>query len=286
MLPSLKALQAFEAVARNNSFTLAADELNVTQSAVSHQVKHLEQVLRTTLLVRQGRSFTLSPSGKILLQHLSEAIALMKRGVAESHLAKLSIPLGVSLRSHFASKWLAPRLGSLWRDHVGFDIRFHHSNLPASVNNPGIHLSIEWLHDSEVTSEHIKLVEGNLTPACHPTVIDAFQLAEPQDLRGCTLLHESNEESWVEWMELAGIGGLDVNRNEYYDDTNVRQQAALEGEGVVLVCPELAKDDIEAGRLVCPFKLSLSTYSYYLVLLANPDELSNVGIFRDWILNQ
>ena len=278
MLLPFKSLLVFEAVIRNRSFTRAADELSVTQSAISHQIKNLEDYFNAKLIDRSGPSIALTADGEILYHDLSASMALLRRSVSnlKSNLART--PVGISVRSHFAMKWLSSKLRNADFD---FDFRFFHSNEPADFTNPDIHVSIEWLHISEVPDNAQLLVEGNLTPACHPSLLDDIEQRDnPQLLANYPLLHETDVVSWSEWLQLAGVPDLTPKRNEFYSDTNVRQQAAIEKQGFALVCPALIEDDISQGRLVCPFEQQLSSYSYYLIA---PQDRLNTPRVRDFV---
>lgn len=284
MLLPFKSLLVFESVTRNNSFTKAAEELNVTQSAISHQMKNLEEYFSVKLLDRSGSTLALTPEGEILYQDLSEAMQLLRRGVSRLK-AKTSIsPVGIAVRPHFAMKWLSPHL----RDaSFGFDFRFYHTNDSADFSDAEIHVSIEWLHTSEVPANAHLLVKGNLTPACHPSLLDGIeQPYSPHILERFALLHETDALSWEEWLDLAGEAMLKPIRNEYYSDTNVRQQAAIEKQGFALVCPELVQDDIEEGKLVCPFNLKLDSYAYYLIVPEDRMNITKVRSFVHWLLNE
>ncbi len=166
MLPPLNALRAFEAVARHKSFTRAAGELNVSQSAVSHQVRSLESVLNLRLLSREGRTVELTREGRLLFADLSDSLARIRRALANLEAVRRASPLGVSVRPHFAMKWLAPRLSRFWQRHPGFDLRFYHTNELADFTDAQLHVAIEWRHLSEVSAEARLLVPGNLTQAC------------------------------------------------------------------------------------------------------------------------
>ncbi|MEM7170693.1 MAG: LysR family transcriptional regulator [Pseudomonadota bacterium] len=287
MLPPLKALQSFEAVARTGSFTMAAEELGVTQSAVSHQVRHLEDFLGTKLLDRRGSGAVPNRAGGHLYQDLEQAMALIKKGVARVRNGEDAAPLGIWLRSHFASKWLAPRLSSFWQSHPGFDLRFHHSNAPADFSDPSIHVSIEWCHEAAKPAGSAALLNGNLTPACSPKLLKGESCPnDPALLTRHTLLHESDEGSWQDWLALTGASPLKPVRNEFYEDTNVRQQAAVEGAGFALICPELMGEEIQSGALVCPFPQHLTSYAYYLVIPREETATPRVAAFRQWILEQ
>ncbi len=284
MLPPLNALRVFESVARNLSFTRAARELNVSQSAVSHQLRGLEDHLNLKLLSRSAQQVALTREGRLLFADLTEAFGRIRRSIANLEAVRKASPLGVSLRSHFAMKWLAPRLARFWHSHPGFDLRFYHSNEAADFADAQIHVAVEWRHARDVPPGARRLVRGRLTPACSTALLDGpKRLREPADLRHHALLHETDETSWAEWLEAAGVPGLAPARKAYFEDTNVRQQAAMEGQGLALVCPELVAGEIAGGRLVCPFDLHLDTFDYYLVVPPDRLEIANVRSFVGWL---
>ncbi len=278
MLLPFKSLLVFEAVTRNKSFTRAAEELNVTQSAISHQIRNLEAYFNTKLLDRSGVGIALTEEGEILYKDLSASMALLRRGVSSLKASLALTPIGISVRSHFALKWLSSRLRAA---DFSYDFRFFHSNEPADFSNADIHVSIEWLHLAEVPANARMIVSGNLTPACHPSLLEGIDdPTDPLLLQRFALLHETDVTSWQEWLQLAGVDGLVPLRNEYYSDTNVRQQAAIEKQGFALVCPALIRDDIAEGKLVCPFEQSLDSYSYYLIV---PEDRLNIAKVRDFV---
>lgn len=279
----LKSILVFEAVTRNKSFTKAADELNVTQSAISHQIKNLEEYFSVKLLDRSGSSIVLTEEGDILYKDLAEAVILVRRGISSLKASTSKAPIGISVRSHFAMKWLSPHMQNA---NFKFDFSFHHSNESADFSNSDIQASIEWLHKSKVPDNARLLVAGNLTPACHPAMLERFNIIEPAILEQSVLLHEKNATAWEKWLELANVPNLIPLRNEYYSDTNVRQQASIEKQGWSLVCPKMVEDDIAAGRLVCPFDLYLDGYSYYLIVPDDRMNISRVRNFVYWLLDE
>jgi LysR family glycine cleavage system transcriptional activator len=285
MLPSLNALRVFEVVARHRNFTRAAAELSISQSAVSHQIRNLERSLDVVLLTRHAHEASLTSDGDILFRNLSDAFAMMTRSVADVRASAASASIGVSLRSQFAARWLAPRMAALWNRHPGLNIRFLHSNKPADFSDPHTHVSIEWRHESDVPADGTLIKPVNLTPACSPHLItETTPLRVPSDLARHTLVHEADEASWREWLLLAGTPELSTARMVYYEDSNVRHIATVEGEGFSLVCPSLVRDDLDAGRLVCPFDIHLKTYAYYLVIPAARRENPTVRRFASWLL--
>lgn len=203
MLLPFKSLLVFETVTRNGSFTRAAEELNVTQSAISHQIKNLEDYFSVKLLDRNGPSVALTQEGEILYTDLSQAMALLRRGVSNLKATTSVAPVGISIRPHFALKWLSPRLN---HTDFGFDFRFYHSNDSADFNDADIQISIEWLHESEVPDGAKLLVNGRLTPGCHPDLLNELaDPVDPQSLEKFVLLHETDATAWDEWFQLAGF---------------------------------------------------------------------------------
>ncbi len=286
MLPPLNGLRAFEAVARHLNFTRAAAELNVTQSAVSHQVRNLESFLGTDLFTRAGGKLSLTAAGQALLPDISEAFTAIQRAAASLKAANGERPLCLVTRPHFASRWLAPRLVRLWQRHPGFDLRIQHSNAPADLTSGEVDLAIEWRRKDTVDATARLLVEGDLIPVCSPQLVNGTTpVRQPADLAGHALLHGNDAQAWQDWLALAGVPGLAARRNHVFDDTNVRHEAAVAGEGFSLACPHLIADDLAAGRLVCPFDIRLEVYAYFLVTPKRPPGPRSRN-FMAWLLDE
>ena len=284
-LASLNALKTFESVARHLSFTRGAEELGVTQSAASHQIRKLEEELGISLFDRKGGNLSLTEAGEQLRRSVQEGLTVIARGLDMLRAQRVQRPFGLHVRPHFALKWLAPRLVRLWQTHPGLDLRLQHSNLPADFSDRSIDLAIEWCHHENLKPEATLLLEGDLTPACSPRLLAAGQTRlKPKDLSAFPLLHEADEESWQAWLAGAGVSDLSATRNHYYDDTNVRQEAALRGEGFALVCPALVAEEVAAGTLVCPFDFRLQSYSYYVVTPQHAVESSAQRRVKGWLL--
>lgn len=287
MIPPLNGIRAFEAVARHRSFTRAAKELNVTQSAISHQVRKLEQHLGVPLFYREGNELTLTTEGLNLFPDVHEAFTLIRRSVETLQQDISKRPIGLWLRSHFALKWLAPRLVDFWAKFPGFDLRLMHSNESADFANPAIDLSIEWLHKDGLRENAHLLIEGRMTPACSPARLEKGPpVKEPGDLCRHTLLHGAGTTTWRQWLETAGVPDLKPLSNQFFDDTNVRHQAAIEGQGFTLVCLALAQDDIESGRLVCPLDIGLENYNYFIVYPTGGQQSKATKTFSNWLHSQ
>jgi LysR family glycine cleavage system transcriptional activator len=281
MLPSLKSLIAFETVVRHGSFSKAARELNVTQSAISHQIKNLEDYFELRLIDRTGSKLTSTPGGAVLHKDLSEAVSLVRQSVSQLRAHVAGQPLGISVHPHFAFKWLSPNLQDT---KFSFDIRFFHSRDRADFSNSNIHLSIEWLHYTEAGANAQLLLAGNMTPACHPDLLS--NISDPSDpaiLKDAVLLKEADARSWNEWLAIAGLPGLRPARCEYHSDSNVRERAASNRQGFALVVSSLMTEEIKAGQLVCPFPIHLTTYAYYLVIPEDRKDNRKAAAFVEWL---
>ena len=285
-LPPLNALRSFEAGARALSFTKAAEELNVTQAAVSHQVKSLEEQLGFKLFHRLTRKLVLTEQGQKLLPVVSEsfdriaaAIGDLQRGCDESNLS-------VSLTPAFSSRWLVSRLGRFWRQHPDIDLRLHHSLQLVDFVRDEIDIAVragngDW---PGVSAEF--LLDIDMAPVCSPELLKGpHPLRCPADLRHHNLLHEENHEDWVSWLTLAGVEDVDPRRGTIIDDSSVLIEAVARGRGVALGRISLMADDLESGRLVCPFDINLeSDIGYYLVMPPGAIGRPKVQAFREFLL--
>ena len=170
-LPPLKSLRAFEVVARHLSVTQAAEELKVTQSAVSHQLRNLESFLDTLLFIREGPKLSLTEEGRLLFHDLSGAFSQITRSVNRLRATRDTNEIGILVRPHFAMNWLSQKV-TRWRErHPHYNLHFYHSNNAADFSDPALHASIEWRHREQVDNDMLLLLPGNLTPACHPDLI-------------------------------------------------------------------------------------------------------------------
>lgn len=266
-------------------FSRAAEELSVSPSAVSHQVRGLEEELGVRLFRRSGRQLALTSSGQRLAAAAGDSLARLCEALDEVRGEAQTAPLSVSLRPYFALKWLSPRLGRFWQRHPDVELKLHHTNHPLSVDSQDVDLAIEWRPATAVGGNAVKLVDGDLTPVCHPGLIDGDPpLREPADLVRHVLLHEENDDRWADWLALAGVEGLQPRQHLVIDDTNVRTQAAIDGQGVELGCPTLIGDDLAAGRLAQPFETRLELFNYYLTAPPRARERAEVRAFRDWLI--
>lgn len=285
-LPPLNSLKCFEATGRLLSFTRAADELNVTQAAVSHQIKVIEEDLGVQLFVRHPRKLVLTEQGKLLLPEVIEAFDKISSAVGALRKEQYINIISVRLAPSFAAKWLSPRLKYFWLQYPDIDLRLFHAHPAVDFDREDIDLAVtygkgDW---SGVVAD--ELLSLDFFPVCSPAFMNNDKpLSDIDNLRYYTLLHDASFECWHDWLELAEVGDIPANRGTVIDDTNVLIQAAVDGQGVALGSMTFVGDLLDSGRLVRPFDITLRNDSAYYVVCP-PGHLNNPAVkaFKDWLL--
>ncbi len=285
-LPSFPAVRAFEAAARHLSFKAAAEELHVTQSAVSHQVKSLEEFLGLALFRRGTRSVALTREGQDYLQKVSRVLDELS---AATHCVRNQGPSGpLAIRSTpaFASRWLVPRINDFNRLHP--DIELHISTSLESVNfaEDGVDVEIGFGLQPSGDLHAEPILESSRFPVASPDLI-ARQgpFRNPEDLGKCVLLHNEVADGWVEWLECAGARDVDPKSGPRFEHCNLSLRAAVEGQGVALAYGALVAPDLAAGTLVRLFDINLpATVIYSLVCPASYLPQPRVAAFREWLI--
>ncbi len=286
-LPPLRALAAFEAAARLGSFTKAADELCVTQAAISQQVRHLEESVGVPLFIRKPRQLSLTKEGRQLLPELNSAFNQMAEAIDKIG-RRPTNRLNISLTPALAAKWLVLRLPEFWKEHPEIDLRLHHSVTPVDFLKDDIDLAIRWGEGEWPGLVSEFLIPGELTPVCSPALLHGrHPLRRPSDLSHHTLLHEDNREDWKEWLGAAGIEGVNAEAGPVIDDSNALLLATSDGQGVALGRIAMIGDDLTAGRLVKPFEMKLrKKQAYYLVYPEGIRDDSALLDFRNFLKQQ
>ena len=285
-LPSLNALRAFEAAARHLSFTKAAEELSVTQGAVSHQVKGLEEQLGMKLFQRQHQRLLLTATGQDCLPFVREAFDRLASGFARVQARDRAGVLTVSVSPNFAAKWLVNRLGRFTAQHPAIDLRISASLHHVDFVRDDIDMAVRHGEGHWPGLHVVRLAADELFPVCSPRLLEGPGLARrPDDLRHHTLLHLDDRRDWLKWLEAAGVSGVDMSRGVVFDQASLNIDAAGDGQGVALARKVLAAGDLLTGRLVRPFEMALPvSYAYYIVCPKPAAERPKVAIFRDWLL--
>lgn len=283
-LPPLKSLRVFEAAARHLSFTLAADELCVTQGAVSQQIRVLEDALGVKLFRRQGRDLRLSAAGERYALAVREALRLIGDATAELRQETQPQRLTLSCLPSFAHKWLMPRLGDFIEAHPEISLRIHTSFDVVDLTRDGVDCAIRHGPGGYGDLFAEVLLTEELTPMCSPAV--ARRLKRPEDLRGETLLRDFGTE-WSEWLESAGLAEGSVRMGAEFLDSSMAMQAAIDGRGVILGHTALARDDLTAGRLVAPFEARVPyDCAHWFVCLPGRETEPELRALYDWLKRQ
>ena len=280
ILINLNTLRAFEATARKNSFTLAAQELCVTQAAVSHQVRQIEEVLGVRLFERAHRRVTLTDAGTRVYGTISNAfrdIDSTLREVRAQGEAKMT--LTVQVTPSFGSRWLARRLHWFWAEYPEIDLRIYHALPHEQYDVRHVDLAIKWGHKSWGTLHSEVLFECQLLPVCSPRYLrPEHPLHKPEDLLHYALLHEDSYEDWSAWFRAAEVSQPVPMRGPIINDSNTLIEAALNLQGIALGRLPLIRKQLQEGLLVSPFDIAIKCEgAYHLVY---DEKVSNSEVFK------
>lgn len=287
-LPPLNSIKCFEAAGRLLSFTDAAKELNVTQAAISHQIKIIEEYLGVPLFIRHPRRLTLTEQGKVLLPNIVKAFDRLSIAIESVSQEQSSNMVNVRLAPSFAAKWLSPRLKYFWLQYPEIDLSLYHAHSPVDFEREEFDLAVTYGRGkwSNVISE--QLLSLDFFPVCSPAFMENDKpLSKIDNLRYYSFLHDANYECWADWLVLAGANDIVSNQGTIIDDTNVLIQAAIDGQGVALGSTTFVEDHLKSGRLVKPFDVTLrNDFAYYVV--STEQKLLNPAVraFKDWLLSQ
>lgn len=287
-LPPLNALRAFEAAARHLSFTKAAAELYVTQAAVSHQVKQLEEDLETKLFHRLTRRLRLTDDGQTLLQVTGTSLDAIARVAATLRERAQGQSLTVTLTPSFSASWLMARLGRFWERHPEIDLKLQHSMRSASLADfqAGlIDMAVRWGVGPWDGLESEALIPADQHPICSPSLAAGTPpLRVPADLQHHVLFYEVSMADWRLWLNAAGVADLQPRGAMMIDDMIVMLRAVAEGRGIGLAPKRLVQEDLASGRLILPFgDKHASGASYHLVYLPKPHANPAVAAFCDFL---
>jgi LysR family glycine cleavage system transcriptional activator len=287
-LPPLNSLKAFEAAARNLSFTKAAEELFVTQAAISHQIKLLEEHLSIKLFMRRNRSLLLTEEGQSYYLDIKDIFASLYEATEKllSRGAKGSI--SIALTPSFAIQWLIPRLSEFSSLHPDIDVKIKAVDFEENSLTDDVDVAIYYGLGHWQGVQADKLHTEFFIPVCSPLLLageNPIQSAE--DLEHHTLLHDMSRNNWNEWIKQAGVKSVNVNQGPIFSHSSMVLQAAIHGQGIALGHNILAKPEIESGRLVTPFnQVLLSKNAYYLVCREAQVDSPKIATFREWLLAQ
>jgi len=291
-------LRAFEAVARRLNFSEAADELHLTQSAVSRQIKSLEDELGSALFSRGTRHVELTTDGSTLLRAVAPWLDRLDASVRQIRQTRGRRVVSVSTFASFASLWLIPQMEAFQRAHPDIDIRVSATDKMSDIDDPDLDLVLRYSGRDQAGPNALRLFGELLTPAISPWLAEQIRsgqappLATPHDLARHTLAEEDDNRpsaeflSWRYWLERHGQSRLQPRRWLYLNFTYQQVQAALAGQGVALARVPLVAEQLERGELLEPFGAAgrlASPYVYWLIV--SPASRSRVEVkqFCDWV---
>ena len=293
--PPLKSLQAFEAAARHLSIKLAAEELCVTPTAISHQIKALEDHFGKKLFLRLTRSLALTSEGAAYAGIIHEAFAKIDEAGTAISEAESGGELVVSTTRSFASNWLGPRLNRFRARHPEITVRMDGSDRVSDFTRSNVDIAIRFGQGDYPGQSVAWVLDDFVAPVCSPALApdaDADPGAQISALVAHPLIHyewsgfSDMDPSWVKWLTVAGYDTSPVPVSAIHSDEQICLQEAVDGHGVALISLLAAGSDIEAGRLVVPVDLPLKNKSYFAVCPPRHLEMPKVAAFREWLLEE
>ncbi|UTD29958.1 transcriptional regulator GcvA [Bradyrhizobium sp. WD16] len=287
-LPSLNGLRAFEAAARHRSFTLAAAELNVTQTAISHQIRRLEDELGVKLFVREGRSLSLTATGRDYLPGIRAAFQDLRLATDRLKQGSDGRVLTVSTLASFAAKWLLPRFGAFQERHPDIDVRITTSTSLVDFKKDRVDAAIRYGRGQWPGLNATWLMADELFPVCSPALLQGPNaLRKPEDLARATLLHTTGySDDWRLWTTVFGVPlPAGARQGPTFDLSLMTVQAAIDGMGVAIGRSAYVRDDLEKGRLVAPFDMALpADAGFYLVVPEGAPANATLTMFGAWLV--
>ncbi len=283
-LPPLAAMRAFEAAARLESFSRAADEIHLTHGAVSHQVRALEAFVGVPLFVRQGRGVVLTGDGRALAAEIRGALERIGAAAQAIRRRAASNRLTISVLPSFGSRWLMPRIARFMSAHPGWDVSIDSSASLADFARDDIDVAIRFGHAPWPHLHHEWLMDDDYIMVASPRYNGGRLPSRPDQVKRHTLLR-ADPEPWKSWCEAAGIDLLMPTTGVAYQDMGVMLQSAIDGDGIMLSRRAIAAADIEKGALVQLFDIAIPAgLAYWIVWPDDAPPSDRVLAFRHWIV--
>jgi LysR family glycine cleavage system transcriptional activator len=284
-LPPLNALKAFEAAARHESFTRAAEELCVTQGAVSHQVKALEAELAIKLFNRERQRLIITEAGRDYLKVVRDALDRIAIGTERLLQRQNAGVLTVSTSPDFAAKWLVHRLGHFAEAHAGIDLRVSATMHHVDFAREDVDMAVRHGDGNWPGLDAMQLGNEQLFAICSPKLVSGRRLGKPADILKFPLIHFDSRADWTKWLRVAGISDTDAKHGPVLNRASMVIDAAINGQGIALARTTLAAWDLINGRLVRPFAETLRlSKTYWIVCPKATSNVPKVVTFRDWLL--
>ncbi len=288
-LPPIGALRAIEAAAKSLSFTAAAAALNLTQGAVSHQIRELEARLGVALFARQARGIALTEAGRRYLPYAREALRQLRIGGEALSERSRDDVLTVSVSPNFASKWLVPKLGAFLASHPDIELRLSAAIRHVDFSDDDIDVAIRH-GDGHWPQLHVtRLCRESMFPVSSPFLDGVEVLRQIPDLAAHVLIHDQSREGWAHWLAEAGVDptAFDLERGPAYSQSHLAIDAAIAGQGIALARSALAQADLIAGRIVRPLAIETPVaFAYWIVCPKGTAERRPIRRFLNWLLSE
>jgi LysR family glycine cleavage system transcriptional activator len=294
-------IRAFEAVARRSSFSAAAIELHLTQSAISRQIRSLEDELAAPLFLRGTRHVELTAAGQSLLRAVAPLLDRLDASVRQIRAVRGRRHVSLTTFASFASLWLLPRLHSFQATHPDIDIRVSAGDALASLDDPELDVALRYCHPNDAPPGAERLFGETLTPVASPRLLEQAQAGHAPPLRHAadlaqhalldedSVLNGAEYLSWRRWLDLHGLPLLEPRRWIHLNFTYQQIQGALAGQGVALARLALVHESLARGELVEPFGPAGrvdSPWTYWLVVLPEARNRAELREFCDWVREQ
>jgi LysR family transcriptional regulator of beta-lactamase len=276
----LNALRAFEAAARHLNVTRAALELRVTQAAVSHHIKLLEDQLGAPLFRRLPRGLALTDEGAALAPMLSDTFDRMAGTLDRFASGRLRDIVNLGVVGTFATGWLLPRLAAFEALHPHLDLRIMTNNNRVDLAGEGLDLAIRYGDGAWHVTDAVAILEAPMTPLCAAGL--ARRLTTPGDLSREVLLRSYRPDEWKLWFDAAGVAAPPI-RGPIFDASPTLASAAASGVGVALLPARLFEQDLASGRLVQPFDIYVDAGRYWLTRLKSRAETAAIAAVKAWL---
>ena len=286
-LPSMSLLRAFEAAARHQSITAAAEELNLTQGAVSRQIRALEELLGSDLFLRERQTIRLTLAGETYAREIREALRRIYSATLSFRANPMGGTLNLAILPTFGTRWLAPRLPGFLRDNPGITVNLTTRLAPFDFSLEQADAAIHFGSPDWPGAELAFLMSETVVPACNRSLLEQYRFEKPSDLLRAPLLHlVSRPDAWERWFMMHGALAEPLH-GMLFDQFATAAQAAISGLGLALLPEFLIQDELARGDLVRALDLPMqSTEQYYLAWPANRSAYPPLVAFRQWIVRE
>ncbi|MBE3175373.1 transcriptional regulator GcvA [Enterobacter cloacae complex sp. P29RS] len=292
-LPPLNSLTAFEAAARHLSFTLAANELSVTQGAISRQIRHLEEFLGTALFTRSNRNIHLTATGLQYYDSVNNALIEIASATGDVKKWQGEHKITVSTTSAMAALWLLPKVVSFQNEHEEVDLRILASDSIHDLRKQDCDIALYYCRTPPANMKATPLFSENVFPVCSPVYLEKIGvLSSPEDIFSKTLLflEDSHSEwlSWEQWFSAVNLPEYKPKNRININNYPMLLQSAINGQGVALAWGSLVDSYLESGALIRPVSYTLGTQSCFSMLepIGKGITTSSIKLFREWLLKQ